>query len=161
MKVLAVVILALLNLTLHAQRQDLESSKGDLHLYKDERAGAQNNYNLTYQRLELNVDPAVNYIAGKITSIFIPDAAMSYIEFDLLDTLKVDSVYYHNVSIPFVHSGNIVHITFPANVSAGQQDSVSVYYQGKPSTGNGFGSFEQTTHGRDSVPIIWTLSEPY
>jgi aminopeptidase N len=37
---------------------------------------------------------------------------------------------------------------------------VAVFYQGEP-VSSGFGSFTQSVHGPDTIPVIWTLSEPY
>ncbi|HLP18718.1 MAG TPA: M1 family aminopeptidase [Chitinophagales bacterium] len=132
--------------------------KGFEGLHKAER-GAINNYNITYTRLELNVDPAVNYISGRVTTVFVPDNDLISLQFDLSDTLQADSVIYHGVSIPFSHTADLLQITFPNVLAAAQTDSVQVCYQGAPSIGNGFGSFVQRTH--DSVPVIWTLSEPF
>lgn len=132
--------------------------KSFLHLHKAERSAA-SNCNINYNRLELTVDPAVKYIAGTITTVFIPDNLMSSIEFDLSDSLQVDSVVYHNSTLGFNHSSDVLHINFINPLIAGEADSIKVYYQGVPAGGNGFGSFVQGLH--DSVPIIWTLSEPY
>jgi aminopeptidase N len=132
--------------------------KSFLHLHKAERSAA-SDCNINYTRLELTVDPAVKYIAGTVTTVFIPDNLMSSIEFDLSDSLQVDSVVYHNTTLGFNHGSDVVHINFINPLNAGEADSIKVYYQGVPAGGNGFGSFVQGLH--DSVPIIWTLSEPY
>lgn len=129
-----------------------------LHLHRSTFSGAGNNENVTFQRLELKVDPSVKYIAGKVTTYFVPASASNFIEFDLSDSLMVDSVIYHNISISFSHSNEIIHANFPSAIPATQTDSIAIYYQGVPS-GSGFGSFAQGLH--DSIPIIWTLSEPY
>ncbi len=156
--------LPVLLVCLFAQAQnDLEQifegeKKAFMHLHKSER-GAVSNYNITYTRLELQADPAVKYIAGAVTTIFIPDNAMSSIEFDLSDSLQVDSVVYNTTLLAFSHANEILNISFNNTLTAGEFDSVKVYYQGVPAGGNGFGSFVQGLH--DSVPIIWTLSEPY
>ncbi len=139
--------------------QIVESEKKSfLHLHKADRS-AVSNCNVTYTRLELTADPAIKYIAGAITTIFIPDDVMSSIEFDLSDSLQVDSVVYHNTSLAFNHGNEVVQIDFINPINAGIADSIKVYYRGVPAGGNGFGSFVQGLH--DSVPIIWTLSEPY
>lgn len=118
------------------------------------------NYDLLYQRAEWEVDPAVRYIKGAITSYFTPlEEGFSEIFFDLDNALLVDSVYYHRQKIPFEQTGDkLLRIDLPASLPSGQRDSVTVFYQGIPPT-TGWGSFEQTTHA--SGPIIWTLSEPY
>jgi hypothetical protein len=132
--------------------------KAHMHWRNAER-GAVSNCNITYTRLELEVDPAVLYIAGKVTTCYIPNSEISSIEFDLTDTLQTDSVVMHGTPLPFTHTGNIIHVNLAQPVGAGTLDSITVYYQGAPSRGEGFGSFVQSQH--DSVPVIWTLSEPY
>ena len=52
----------------------------------------------------------------------------------------------------------MLQINFSSTLNA--LDSVTVYYHGMPPS-TGFGSFVQSTHGPNNVPIILTLSEPY
>ena len=122
------------------------------------RSGATNNYNITYARLELNANPNFDYVSGRVTTYFIPDGTMADIQFDLTDSLAVDSIIYHQASVSFTHSGNIIDADFGTQLPAGVTDSITIYYQGKPDS-TGFGSFVQSTHNGE--PIIWTLSEPY
>ena len=56
-------------------------------------------------------------------------------------------------------SGDVLQIKFPATISNGTIDSLTVFYHGIPPS-SGFGSFAQTTHG-SNIPVVWTLSEPY
>lgn len=119
-----------------------------------------NNYDIIYHQCNWEIDPGVNYIKGNIKSYFKPKVnGFNQLEFDLSDTLTVDSVKYHHALISFTHlSGDILNITFPNTININALDSVTIYYQGKPSS-TGFGSFNQSWHG--TSPIIWTLSEPY
>lgn len=130
-------------------------------LSESRSGGATNNYNVIYHRLELNANPNYKYLSGKVTSWFIPDEAISEMEFDLTDSMTVDSILYHHIPVAFSRPGNdIIRVNFQVPLPAGAADSVTVFYQGVPD-GSGFGSFAQNKHGADSVPIIWTLSEPY
>jgi aminopeptidase N len=120
---------------------------------------ATNNYDLVYHRLEWNIDPAVNYISGVVSSHFFPQSNLSVLEFDLSNQLTVDSVVFHGNAVTFSHSANnILSINLQTTIPAAQLDSISVYYRGVPQS-TGFGSFVQSTH--NGSPIIWTLSEPY
>lgn len=127
--------------------------------HRADRAGAFDNADVTYQRLNLNVNPAVKFISGDITTVFIPKQDVTDFEFDMSDSLTVDSIIYHGAVLTYTHADDIVHVDLPAVVPQGLADSIRVFYHGVPS-GTGFGSFIQNYHG-DSVPIIWTLSEPY
>ena len=120
--------------------------------------GAINNTDFIYDRISWFIDPAVRYINGNVTTTFIPNTNINFIEFDLSDSLQVDSIIYHRQMILFTHSNNVVHINLPTPIAGGRADSISIFYEGVPGT-SGFGSFAQGTH--DSVPVIWTLSEPY
>lgn len=117
-------------------------------------------YDLRYHRLEWTVDPAQNYISGAVTSYFSPlVAGFDTIYFDLSDSLTVDSVHWHGQAVAFAQpGGELLRIALPVTVPDGGLDSVTVWYQGAP-FGTGFGSFIQSMH--DSVPVLWTLSEPY
>ena len=133
------------------------------YAYQQHTSSVTDNYDLKYHRFQWQVDPAVNYIQGVVTSYFVPTVpGFSEIDFDLANTLTVDSVIFQNNSVAFSQvAGDLLQVTLSSVVPAGQLDSVSVYYRGIP-VGGGFGSFVQTTH--DTLlhtPVIWTLSEPF
>lgn len=128
------------------------------HLHKDYRAAAENNTNVIYQRLALRANPWEDSISGSVITYFIPATNIQYIEFDLTDDLTVDSVLYHGDTLSFLHTNEVLHIPFPTALTPQQTDSIEVVYHGVPGI-SGFGSFIQSMH--DSVPVIWTLSEPY
>lgn len=117
------------------------------------------NYDLKYHRLIWRVNPANNYISGNVTSYFKAVGSMSSMQFELNQSMNVDSVKYHSNHISFTHSSGLITITFPMVIAANQLDSVTVYYKGSPSQGGGFGSFITDTH--NGTPVLWTLSEPF
>jgi aminopeptidase N len=118
-------------------------------------------YDLIYQRMEWNIDPAVRYISGKITSHMksLKDHLL-VLEFDMDTALVVDSVRHLSGEVQYSRENNKLFLYLPGAVGVGAIDSVSVYYQGEPKS-SGFGSFTQSWHGPENVPIIWTLSEPF
>ena len=119
---------------------------------------ASQNFDIKYYRCEWQVDPAVRYITGKVTSYFIITAPAGFISFDLTDTLTVDSVLQKNSLLSFQHLNNTLKINFASTEPSGLLDSVTIYYQGIPPN-TGFGSFVTSVHA--GVPGMWTLSEPY
>jgi aminopeptidase N len=120
---------------------------------------ASGNYNVHHYRCEWQVDPAVRYIRGKITTRFTMVQTDNSITFDKVNQLNVDSVLYHGNKIVFQQlPNNSLQVQFPAAINAGVRDSVSVFYQGDPA-GGGFGAFYTGTHA--GVPVMWTLSQPY
>ena len=134
--------------------------KGVVLNSKSLRTSIINNYDLKYNHCEWLIDPAVNYIKGAVTFYFEPTVnSFNQIQFDLSDSLTVDSVKYHSVSLSFAHLPNdLLQITLNNIIPINTLDSLTIYYQGAPA-GSGLGSFVQSTH--NGTPIIWTLSEPF
>ncbi len=120
-------------------------------------------FDLTYQRMEWNIDPAVKYISGSVTSYFSSvKGVISKIEFDLYNGLSVDSVKKGDGKLSYSHTENILTISLEDYLLRGETDSLTVYYRGTPPDPDpekGFGAFIQDFHNQ--TPIIWTLSEPY
>ncbi|WP_121667965.1 M1 family aminopeptidase [Mesonia aquimarina] len=116
------------------------------------------NYDLTYHRLELEVDPLQAFISGEITSYFIAKEDLTEVVFDLASNMNVSGVEQDGVSLSYSHTGDELIIDLPQTQTQGTLDSLSVSYSGNP-VSSGFGSFEQTFHNQNE--IIWTLSEPY
>lgn len=114
---------------------------------------------IQHATLRLNLDPAVTYISGSVSFRFKDVSERNSLEFDLSDSLTVDSIIYHSQSINFQHEQHVVRINLPQTLAVQQIDSVSIWYHGVPRNGEGFGSFVRDEH--DGVPVIWTLSEPY
>ena len=117
------------------------------------------NYDLFYQRMNWEVDPAVNYIQGSVESRFKAITSMTTAQFELIDDLVVDSVKFHHTPITFSHSGGLITVNFPYTITTNSLDSLIIYYHGNPSAGSGFGSFIVDQH--NGTPVMWTLSEPY
>lgn len=118
------------------------------------------NYDITYHKLEFNVDPAVYLVSGKITTTYTALANMNTLTFDLSNTLTVSSVKINNTNLIFTQNTNELIITLPATQLTGSQATVEVVYSGAPPR-NGFFAFTSTIHGPSNTPVIYTLSEPF
>ncbi len=117
------------------------------------------NYDITYHKLEFNVNPAQASIAGKVTTTFTALENLNTVTFDLDDNLTVTQVTQNGNSVSFIqNSSDELVITLENTLTISNSTSVVIQYNGNP-TSNGFGSFKVTTHS--GVPILWTLSEPY
>lgn len=117
------------------------------------------NYDLKYHRLEWNVDPAVSFISGEVTSYFKALSDMTTITFDLASNMNVTQVLQRGTSLAYTQNGSDeLIITLPVTQNTDVLDSLTVSYNGNPIS-TGFGSFETSFH--NSTPILWTLSEPY
>lgn len=123
------------------------------------RSVASSNFDVNFYRCQWEVDPAIRYIKGVVTSYFIITAATSSITFDLSVILTVDSVLFKGKKVSFqLSAANGLLIEFPQTLAVAQKDSVSIFYQGIP-INDGFGSF--ATSQQNGIAVMWTLSEPY
>ncbi len=119
------------------------------------------NYDLRYQRLELQLDPAQHYVSGKVTSHFIPNQNITSIYLDLSNTLQVSQVQYRGNNVSFTQlPTKEIKVDFPQTLPAAALDSLSIIYAGAPNTeGSAGDAFTISTQG--GVPTLYTLSEPY
>ena len=87
------------------------------------------NYDLKYQRLEMELDPAQYYVKGTVTSHFVPNETISSIYFDLSNVLTVSEVKYHGANLNFTQlSTKELKIDFPTPLAAATLDSLSIKY---------------------------------
>ena len=117
------------------------------------------NYDLQYQRMDVNLDPAVNYISGSVTAHFVSKEPMSAIYFDFTDQIPVSAVTYHGTALVFEQlPTKELKITFPNSISTNTLDSLTINYSGVPDN-SGRTYFYVGTHA--GSPVLSTLSEPY
>ncbi|QBO59465.1 M1 family aminopeptidase [Chryseobacterium salivictor] len=119
------------------------------------------NYDLKYQRLDLDLDPAQYFISGTVTSHFVPNQNITSIYFDFSNVLTVSEVKYHGTNLAFTQlPTKEVKIDFPAALSSATLDSLSIKYSGTPDTiGSAGDAFTIST--QSGTPVLYTLSEPY
>jgi aminopeptidase N len=116
------------------------------------------NYDITYHKLEWNIDPAIYFISGKVTTTYTALSNMTSLTFDLANTLTVSSVKNGDANLAFTQTASELQITLPTTQPKGISATVEINYSGTPPS-SGFGSFETTTH--NGTPVMWTLSEPF
>lgn len=134
------------------QRFLLKSSFVENQTYTD--------YDLVYQRMNWQIDPAVKFIRGSVTSYFKSRVQqLSSVEFDLRSGMVVDSVLQSQKQVAFTHINDKLAIQI-RSLALNATDSIQVFYHGEPEPEiSGFGAFEVNEHA--GVPAMWTLSEPY
>jgi aminopeptidase N len=116
------------------------------------------NYDVVYQRLELQADPAIHFISGSVTTHYIAKEDMDEITFDLTNQLTVSAVKRNGIDLAFLQNENDeLVITLPNTQPQGVLDSLSVTYSGEPP----FDSDAFVTDQHAGAPVLWTLSEPY
>lgn len=126
-----------------------------LHAFVEKNVTA--NYDVVYQRLELEVDPAIYRISGEVTTWFRAESSMQAITFELAGELNVTQVTMRAQPLSFAHESNLLTIQLPQTVSPGLLDSLSIKYSGQPPRTQQ--AFTTTTIARK--PVLYTLSQPY
>lgn len=117
------------------------------------------NYDLRYQRLDLNINPSQAFVQGSVTSHFIPNQTMNSIYMDLHSSLTVSEVRHQGNTIPFQQlNSHELKIDFPHSLSANVLDSITVSYSGAPAIGQ---DAVRTTPQPNGTPVFATLNEPY
>ncbi len=166
------ILLAILALSISAQTltQDLDLSWIDKEAnlkahsleqkFKSLNTTVGNEYDLTYVRALWDIDPAVRYITGSITSYYrVLTEPPHRLTFDMHDSLTVNIIRYHGEALEtFTHENHVLTIELPEAMAYGTIDSIMVDYEGAP-VEDGLGSFSVDEH--NGVPILATLSEPY
>lgn len=142
----------------------------DKHFFEAEMLAARQKYyqsiepegveewDLTYNRLTLDVDPAVKYISGNVYFEF--ESLVNRLEkvsIDLSGNMNVNAVTCNGRGLEFVHRDNRVEIMLPETLDRNEMGTFEIVYEGDP-VATGFGSFQQSFH--DGVPVITTLSQP-
>jgi hypothetical protein len=170
MKHWMMILLAALALNASAQLTDtLEWEK--LVQFESERKGPHFNapknlntlhYDVKYHRMEWQVSPLVRYISGSVTTYFVPQTSgFNQIYFDLHTAMAVSAVQYHGTNCSFSQlPSHELMVTLPATLPLGALDSLTISYAGVPPT-TGFGSYATQNVCSNTVPAMWTLSEPY
>lgn len=113
---------------------------------------------VNYYKVDVNIDVVSRSLKGASTVAFTALKSSNNFFLDLNSSHRVDSVISSGKALKYAHVSN--RISIETDLSANQQKTVTVYYQGRPPSNN-FGSFEFGTHGPQNFPVVWSLSEPY
>lgn len=116
-------------------------------------------YDATYYRLQLSIDPFDQTIGGKVTLKAVAAIpGLRDIVLDLTDGMVVSGVESGSEQLTFSHVENKIQITLSRSYSSGETFEIVVHYSGRPMR-TGFGSFSFDSH--QGTPNISTLSEPF
>ncbi len=122
---------------------------------------ASSNFDIHYFGFNWFIDPAVRYISGSAKIGFTISQRTNIITLDLMDELRVDSIFFKNAKIssyrPF---DNTLIVNLSVFLEPGTKGEIEIFYKGIPPNSTGpFNSFVNSAHA--GVPVMWTLSEPY
>lgn len=116
-------------------------------------------YDLLSHKLELQLDPAIHYIKGKVTTELRVLENTDDIVFDLSNNLQVASVTSEDAILPFTHENNELTISFEDDFCEASTYTFTIAYEGVPNKNPDGDGFVTTTH--NNTPSLYTLSEPY
>lgn len=160
------LLLALLFISFGIQSQESFDELGEL-LEAEMRTASQllsfqanpntQNYDVTYQRLSFQVNPAVYFINGDVTTYYVAQAPMNSITFDMAQQLVVGSVMQRGNALIFTQINKEIIIQLDELLPTGTLDSLTISYAGVPPTGEQ--AFSTGIHA--GVPVLYTLSQPY
>ena len=120
-----------------------------------------NNIDVTYYKLNLNITYTPKNIKGEVTiNAKSKIASLDQVKIDLQNTLTTDSVKIGNRKLTFLHQSDQILVKLDKIYSENQMVSIVIYYHGVPGS-SGFNSFEFGTHNAQKDLAIWSLSEPY
>jgi aminopeptidase N len=140
---------------------DYCSQKNQLFFQKPEEPNSEEDFRIdwVWQKLTLHLDPAVRFIRGVATSRFkVIENGVKEISFELTDSLIVDSIVSPQFVFLWEHQQDAVRLVFSEFLPLGEMIQVTVYYHGVPSDQNAFAiGYQPGT----TIPVLWTLSEPF
>ncbi len=129
-------------------------------LNRTEPTTNQTHYDVTYYKLNLEVDPFRSNISGftQISAKVVKESINTF-ELNFYDNMIVDSVVSNNNRLNFTQSNNLLTINLGKQFSVGETIALRVFYHGDPSRNGDSEAFVFTVY--KSKPHFWTLSEPY
>ena len=122
---------------------------------------ADNNIDVTYYKLNLNITYTPKNLKGEVTiNAKSKVASLDQLTIDLQNALTTDSVKIGNRKLTFFHQSNQILIKLDKIYAENQIVSIVIFYHGIPGS-SGFDSFAFGTHNAQKDLAIWSLSEPY
>jgi aminopeptidase N len=98
-------------------------------------------------------------LTGNVSVYYLANKNLDSLILNLSDSLQVDSILQNQNKLTFLHQNNLLRIDIE-DISVNLIDSLSIYYQGKPSPNNN-AFFIAVQDSINKVPILSSLSEPY
>lgn len=114
-------------------------------------------YDVKFYGLDVEVDNQSDHIQGSVTILLeVLEDQLSSLVFELISSLKVDSVLIWGEEHSFSRQENELHISLNTSWGKGMVISAQVYYGGQ--TGDGM---QMAVDDEWNVPVTYTSSEPF
>jgi aminopeptidase N len=114
-------------------------------------------YDWLYARCFWNIDPAINYISGRVEHHITVLQLTDSVTFDFNEALTIHSVIFNGNETTFAFHTPLELTVYLPEVFSGPA-VIEIDYEGIPEITSIY-SFNQNFHA--GVPEIWTLSEPF
>lgn len=89
-------------------------------------------YDVNFYALDVEVFPYRKFIKGQNSIRFKAVESFDRMQIDLYENMKIEKIVYHGQELPYTREYNAVFIQFPKTISKGVEESITVYYEGKP-----------------------------
>jgi aminopeptidase N len=121
---------------------------------------AQTAIDVLHYDVDIACDHLTLLVEGRVTALVeAVQSGVEAIEFNADPVLTILSAGLSGSgSAPFARSGDVVTVTLPAPLAAGEQVTLTLLYQGVPTTADDTGFFIRYD---GTVPVIYSLSEPW
>ncbi|MFD3001147.1 M1 family aminopeptidase [Pontibacter toksunensis] len=125
-----------------------------------------NQYDMTFYRLDLQLERNSTYIAGNVTlAAKVQVAPLTAFAFELHPNFQIDSVLINNVRERVItRNAGDVAVALSTPINAGASVTAIIHYRGTAPSGagaaigNGFSTAIEPTWGNS---VTWSLSQPY
>ncbi|RDV15642.1 T9SS C-terminal target domain-containing protein [Pontibacter diazotrophicus] len=125
-----------------------------------------NQYNMTFYKLDLQLERNSTYIAGNVTlAAEVRDSPLTVFAFELHPNFQIDSVLVNGTRETVIsRNAGDVAVELSSSVNTGAPVSAIIYYKGTAPTGagaaigNGFSTATDPNWGNS---VTWSLSQPY
>lgn len=116
---------------LHAQQQPAAYSRADT--LRGMLTPVRTCYDVTYEHLDVRVDPAKKFISGSNTIHFRAVEDFTVMQVDLFANMNVDKITLdNNQQATYTRESDAVFITLPTSVKKGTTHAIQFYYFGSP-----------------------------
>ncbi len=117
--------------------------------------GNQNDFDIGFYKLQLEVFFTSKQISGTADIVcYSKINNLDELDFDITSSLNIKKIVLDNKTLSFEHKSDILKIFLDRNYNTSEKISLSIEYSGHPGS-----TFHFDT--KYSLPMIWTLSEPY
>jgi aminopeptidase N len=139
-------------------RYELQRAKAR-YLRSEQAALATPSIDAKYYKLDLRITTSPQYLRGIMTMDAVSTVDnLTSVTLDMMNSLTIDSVKVGGIITGSIQQTSTFTATLDRAYNVGEMIHLQVFYKGVPGS-SGFGSFEFSSH--NSVPWVWTLSEPY